>query len=340
MTRNSVLLVFGGESSEHQVSISSARNIYRALDSEKYEIYICYIDQTGKWWLLDGWRDELSSHDGVQLFAAPGMRGFVTEPGSQFIHPDVILPVLHGKNGEDGAVQGLAALVHVPIVGCDMTASAVCMDKILTKQILERSGIKTVDFVTYRKGEPELAYADVRAKLGDILFVKPSRAGSSVGISKVHDEAEFLLAIHAALQHDERVLIERAVSGREIETAVLGNPPHHHVADAIGEIIPGAEFYDYDDKYASDSASQTIIDAEMDDSLKQRIRDTSYRAYAALGCRGLARIDYLVEDGQPYVIEVNTFPGFTDISMYPKLWQASGADNSELIDKLITLALQ
>lgn len=335
MARKTILLVFGGESSEHDVSISSARNVYAAMDGEKYDTKLCYIDRHGKWWLLDAWTDSLDRHGGAQLLVAPGARGFMTIPGNTIVHPDVILPVLHGKNGEDGTVQGLAELAHIPIVGCDTTASAVCMDKVLTKQILEANGIKTVKFVVYRRGESMPRYVDVSALLGEVLFVKPSRAGSSVGVSKVHDENEFIPAIEEALMHDDRVLIERAVTGREIETAALGNPPHHRIAQAVGEIVPGAEFYDYDDKYANDSASQVIVDVDIDPRVKETIRETSRRAFAVLGCTGLSRIDYLLEGDQPYVIEVNTFPGFTNISMYPKLWRADGIHYPELIDQLI-----
>ncbi len=340
MTKPAILLIFGGESSEHDVSVNSARNIYASIDGDKYEITLCYIDRHGKWWLLDEWSNNVEHHGGSQLLTAPGTGSLMVIPGNAVIHPDVILPVLHGKNGEDGTIQGLAALSHIPIVGCDTTASAVCMDKVLTKQILEANGIRTVEFVVYRKGETMPSYREIADKLGDVLFVKPSRAGSSVGVTKVHDESEFIPAIEAALPHDDRVLIERAVVGREIETAVFGTPPHHEVAQAVGEIIPGAEFYDYDDKYSSDSTSQVIVDVNLDDRVKQRVRDISHRAYAALGCSGLARIDYLIEGDEPYVIEVNTFPGFTNISMYPKLWRADGIHYPELVDKLIQDAMK
>lgn len=340
MTRKTILLVFGGESSEHDVSISSARNIYAALDGEKYDTLLGYIDRRGKWWLLDEWSDEPARHGRAQLLCAPGTGSLMVVPGNTVIHPDVVLPVLHGKNGEDGTIQGLLALSHIPFVGCDMTAGAVCMDKILTKQILEANGIKTVDFVVYRKGEKIPAYRDIAETLGTVMFVKPSRAGSSVGVTKVHDESEFTPAIEEALRHDDRVLIERAVTGREIETAVLGVPPCHQVAQAVGEIIPGSEFYDYDDKYSADSKSQVIADVKIDQNLKESIREISARAYTVLGCRGLSRIDYLVEGNTPYVIEVNTFPGFTNISMYPKLWRADGLHYPDLIDRLINDALK
>lgn len=338
MSRQTVLLLFGGESSEHDVSVTSARNVYAAMDGEKYDVLLCYIDKVGKWWLLDAWTDSLSGHGGSQLVAAPATKSFITLPGNKVIHPDVILPVLHGKNGEDGTVQGLAALLHVPIVGCDTTASAVCMDKILTKQVLEANGIKTVQYHVHRKGNPLPKYEDLARDLGEVLFVKPSRAGSSVGVSKVHGKNEFIPALHAALEHDDRVLIERAVAGRELETAVLGNPPHHKVS-GIGEIIAGAEFYDYNDKYSPDSTSQVLTNIDLDSATEEKIRSISHKAYDVLGCSGLARIDYLLEGKTPYVIEVNTLPGFTNISMYPKLWRAAGMHYPELIDAIIASAL-
>jgi D-alanine-D-alanine ligase len=340
MTRQTVLLLFGGESTEHDVSITSARNVYAACDNEKYDIKLCYIDKSGHWWLLDSWTENPENHRNGQLFAALGARGFLVVPSGATLHIDVILPILHGKNGEDGTVQGLAQLLHIPIVGCDVTASATAMDKTLTKQVLEANGIKTVEFEIFNKGDQMPDYHTLVSKFGnEHMFVKPARSGSSVGVSKVHHEAEFLPALENALQYDSRVVIERAVVGRELETAVLGNPPHHRVS-GIGEIIPGAEFYDYNDKYAANSTSQVKLDAALSPELTEHIRATSKKAYEVLGCSGLARIDYLLEDDVPYVIEVNTIPGFTNISMYPKLWREAGVRYAELIDTLIESALK
>ena len=339
MTRLTVLLLFGGESSEHDVSIMSARNVYAAMDGEKYKTLLCYIDRHGKWWLLDEWTDNLDRHGGMQLLAAPGTGSFMTIPGNGVVHADVVLPVLHGKNGEDGTVQGLAQLVHVPIAGCDVTASAVCMDKALAKQILVANGIKTAKYIVYRKGNEIPGYADVIAKLGDVVFVKPSRSGSSVGVSRVTSEAEYARAIKLALEHDSTVLIEEAITGRELETAVLGNPPHHKVS-GVGEIVTGAVFYDYDDKYADDSQAQVLTNVDLPEAVEVAIRETSLKVYEVLGCRGLARVDYLLKGTTPYVLEVNTLPGFTNISMYPKLWRASGMHYPELIDKIIQIALK
>ena len=339
MSRQTVLLLFGGESSEHEVSIASARNVYAAMDPDKYKVLLCYIDKQGKWWLLEEWSDNLEHHGGRQLAAALGLKSFLTLPGNEVVHPAAILPILHGKHGEDGTVQGLAQLLHIPIVGCDVTASAVCMDKILTKQVLESNGIKSAPYAVYQKGNPYPKYVDIKTGLGEVLFVKPSRSGSSVGVSKVKSESDFLPAIKHALKYDNRVLIEKAISGRELETAVLGTPPKHKVS-GIGEIISGAEFYDYDDKYSSSSSSQVLTNIELSESIEAKIKDIAERAYAALGCSGLARIDFLLDGQTPYVLEINTLPGFTNISMYPKLWRAAGLHYPDLIDALVDDALK
>ena len=339
MTRLAVLLLFGGESSEHDVSIMSARNVYAAMDGDKYDTKLCYIDHTGKWWLLNEWSDSLQRHGGVQLLPAPGSGSFMTIPGNGVIKIDVILPILHGKQGEDGTVQGLASLMHLPIVGCDTTASAVCMDKALCKQILVANGIKTAKFMIYRKGFPMLDYHTTVNELGETLFVKPSRAGSSVGVSRVQNEQDFVKAVRLALEHDDTILVEEAIIGRELETAVLGTPPKHKVS-GIGEIISGAEFYNFDDKYAEDSTAQVLTNVELPESVAESIRTTSAKVFEVLGCKGLARVDYLLKGTTPYVLEINTLPGFTNISMYPKLWRAAGMHYPQLIDELIQNALK
>lgn len=339
MTRITVLLLFGGESSEHDVSIMSAHNVYAAMDGEKYDVKLCYIDRIGKWWLLDEWKENLERHGGVQLLAAPGAGSFMTIPGNTVVKIDVILPILHGRRGEDGTVQGLAELVHVPIVGCDVTSSAVCMDKALTKQVLVANGIKTAKYIIHRKGAALPAYSEVSSSLGEVVFVKPSRAGSSVGVSKVTSEEAFIPALKKALEHDNTVLIEEAIIGRELETAVLGNFPKHKVS-GVGEIISGADFYDYDDKYAADSKAQVLTNVDLPESVEQIMCETSLKTYEVLGCRGLARVDYILKGITPYVLEINTLPGFTNISMYPKLWRASSMHYPELIDALIQNALQ
>lgn len=337
MQRKTVLLLFGGESSEHDVSIMSARNIASAIDKQKYEIFYGYIDRQGKWWLREG-VDDSSADDLPQLIPLMGSGSFVANGASKTIQPDVIFPALHGKNGEDGSVAGLGALLHIPVVGCDMTAGALCMDKVATKEILAKNDIEIVPYHTYRNGEKLPEYQELFEKLGDTLFVKPSRAGSSVGVSKVESDDELTKAIDEALKHDSTVLIERAVVGRELETAALGNPPEHEIS-GVGEVVQGDNFYTYDEKYSDDSTSNVVIPADLDEATVGKIRSEARKVYQVLGCRGLSRIDFfLSDDGKLYVNEVNTLPGFTNISMYPKLWQQAGIGYAELIDRLIELA--
>ncbi len=340
MPRRTVLLLFGGESSEHDVSIVSARNVYAAMDSSKYDIKLGYIDRAGKWWLLSEWQEDLSQHGGLQLAAVPGTSSFITFPGDHILHVHVLLPILHGENGhEDGALQGMAALAHIPIIGCGIGASAVCWDKVYTKQLLAANDIPVVPYVLYHQNELMPNYDEVVRQLGDVLFVKPARAGSSIGVSKVQGESEFVPAIETATRYSNVVLIEQAVTGRELEIAVLGNPPHHKES-GIGEIVLGEEFYSYDDKYSPQSKARVITNAKVDDALAVTIRRTAHQAYQLLGCRGLARVDFLVgSDGIAYVNELNTLPGFTNISQYPKLWREAGMKYPQLIDRLIELAL-
>lgn len=340
MQRHSVLLLFGGESSEHEVSISSARNVYAAIDDTKFDVLLGYIDQQGKWWLLDSFSTEVNTHGTSQLVPALGSQSFVTIPNNSVVKPDVILAILHGKNGEDGSVQGLAQLLHIPIVGCDMTASAICMDKVATKEILEARGIKVAPYEVHRVGSPVPDFNHLSLKLGSPMFVKPSRSGSSVGVSKVYSEEELTRALEEAHAHDTTVLIERGISGRELEVALLGNPPAHEIS-AVGEIKPSGDFYSYEAKYAATSTSEVIIPAELNESDISRIRTLAGEVYAALGCSGLSRVDvFLADDGIVYVNEINTIPGFTNISMYPKLWRHAGVSYSQLIERLILLALE
>lgn len=338
MSQQTILLLFGGESSEHDISVMSASNVYAAMDNEKYDVELCYIDQAGKWWLLENWPHNLEQHGGVQLAPVPGSGAFLTLPGNRPLHVDVLFPVLHGENGhEDGSIQGLANLTHIPVIGSSLGASAVCWDKLYTKQLLEQNDIPVVPYHAHRKTDELPSYNELAAKLGTILFVKPTVAGSSIGVSKVHNEDELLPAIELALEHAPTVLIEKAITGRELEVAVLGNPPLHQES-GVGEIIPGDEFYSYDDKYSTDSKAKVVTNADISDELSGEIRDTAHRAYKALNCRGLSRIDFFADDSGIYINEFNTLPGFTNISQFPKLWQEQGVSYAALIDRLIELA--
>ena len=340
MDRTCVMLLFGGESSEHDVSISSARNVYAAIDDTKFDVLLGYIDPQGKWWLLENFSGEISTHGAPQLAPALGNKSFVTFPNSGVVKPDVILPILHGKNGEDGSVQGLAQLLHIPIVGCDMTSSAICMDKVSTKEILAMRGISVVPYEIHREGTAMPDFNHLSMRFGSPMFVKPSRGGSSVGVSKVYSEEELTRALTTAHEHDATVLIERGIAGRELEVAILGNPPTHQIS-TVGEIKPSGDFYSYEAKYAATSTSEIIIPAQLEEVQNSRIRTLAGEVYTALGCRGFSRVDFfLADDGMLYVNEINTIPGFTNISMYPKLWREAGVSYSQLIERLIMLALE
>ncbi len=338
MDRTKVLLLFGGESSEHDVSISSARNVYAALDSDKYDTELCYIDRHGKWWLLDELGQDVDNSNSPQIMPVLGGKGFVTLPGDHLIRPDVILPVLHGANGEDGTVQGLAQLIHLPVVGCELAASAIAMDKLATKEILNANGIKSANYEVHYGYQSTPDFAKITMRLGSPIFVKPANAGSSVGVSKVRDEDDFIHALELAHRHDEVVLIEEAINGRELEVAVLGTPPNHK-ASGVGEITPGDDFYSYDAKYSADSHASVDVNPELDDDLAEDIRAKALQIYELLGCKGMARVDFIVSGTDVLVMEVNTLPGFTNISMYPKLWREKGMSYASLVEALIEDAM-
>ena len=352
MQRQTILLLFGGESSEHDVSISSARNVYAAIDDRKFDVLLGYIDRKGCWWLIDSLDGEVSTSSALQLVPSLGNREFKTVPEGQSVRPDVIFATLHGKNGEDGSVQGVAQLLHVPIVGCGVAASAICMDKMRAKMLVNDivSTAKSVTFAYSENASSELMTllkrrtdggSDFTDRVGfGPWFVKPSRAGSSVGVSKVINESELESAIIAAFEYDSTVIVEEAIEGRELEVSVLGNPPYHR-ASGVGEIAVGDTFYSYEEKYASTSTAHIIIDADLSDSLRTEIAECARSIYERLGCQGLARVDFfLASDGGIYFNEVNTLPGFTNSSMYPKLWREEGVSYSELIERLITLAFE
>ena len=338
MDQKKLLFLFGGESSEHDVSIASATNVYKAIDKNNYQVLLVYIDTTGKWWYLADFNQYKDLTDAKEILPVFGENEFTTLAGER-IQPDVILPVLHGKNGEDGSVQGVAQLLHLPIVGCDAVSSAICMDKVATKQIMQTNNIPVVAYKTHLLGEPMPDIEEIVSELGLPLFVKPSRAGSSVGVTKVHTKDEFEAAVNEAHRHDKVALIESGLSIREIEVAVLGTPPFHK-ATLPGEINTGDEFYSYDDKYAQTSTSSVSIPANLREAQAVEIQELAKKVYQLLGCSGLSRVDFfLTTDGTVYLNEINTLPGFTNISMYPKLWQHQGVDGTKLIDLLIEDAL-
>lgn len=329
-----LLLVFGGESSEHAVSTEGARNVYQALDKQKYQVHLAYITPQGKWLLVR----TVDSTEGEELRPVLGEKKFQTTGGNELMI-DVMLPMLHGKNGEDGTVQGMAKLLHVPCVGPSVIGAAMTMDKDITKRLLRDGGVPVVKWLTWHTAELMPTYLDACRSLdNEVLFVKPANAGSSVGVSKVHNARQFEVALELAAQHDTIVLIEPAITGREVEVAVRGSASP--IVSTPGEVMPGAAFYSYVAKYAGDSPATTRIPAELGVEVANTLQSYALRAYQLTRGQGMARVDFFVtHDGEIYLNEINSIPGFTNISMYPKLWEYDGVSYGELLDCLIEDAL-
>lgn len=327
-----ILLLYGGESPEHDVSIQSASNIFASIDTSMYKVVACFIDKQGHWWESP----EIGHHKQRPIIPIIGEPAVIVNGKRQNI--SCIFPVLHGQYGEDGSVQGLAKLMHVPVVGCDIDGSAVCMDKILTKKLLAADGIPVVPFIEHH-AESKISYAAAAKQLGKTLFIKPARLGSSVGVHKADSKSAFDTALKAALAHDSIVLIEAAIAAREIEVAVLGTQQKPE-ASMPGEITPDRDFYDYASKYDANSTSALTIPAALPPTLTKQIQAMAVQAFTTLRCQGLARVDFFVgAKNEVFINEVNTMPGFTNISMYPKLWEANGKPQQQLITELIELAL-
>jgi D-alanine-D-alanine ligase len=328
-----IALVAGGRSSEHEISLASARSVLEALDPDRYDVTTIAIGRDGRWEL------EAGSPSHALL---PG-----TEPGPAETLPvpadskevattmgdvDVVLPILHGPFGEDGTVQGLLELAGVPYIGAGVAASAVCMDKDFTKKVLRESGIPVARHHTLREGD------ELQNPFGYPVFVKPARLGSSVGITKAHDEDELRAAVELARRHDDKVLVEEFIAGTEVECGILGN--RTPIASVVGEIVPHNEWYDYAAKY-DEGGSDIIVPARIDDGTAKRVQELAVDSFIATECEGMARIDFFVrESGEVVVNEINTIPGFTATSVYARLFEASGVSYPELLQRLIDLALE
>lgn len=348
--KTSVAILFGGQSSEHEVSLQSARNVINAIDRGSYDLTLIGIDKQGRWLRFDEHDYLLNAQNPAQISLSTSGKALSLLPGSpggQFIEVesgvelpriDVVFPLIHGAFGEDGSLQGLLRMLAIPFVGPDVLGSAACMDKDVTKRLLHEAGIDVAPSVVLTRGQ--LArFDEVVIKLGLPMFIKPASQGSSVGVSKVIDEAGFIAALALAFEFDHKVLIEQGLVGREVECAVLGN--RQPQASVCGEVIANDEFYAYDTKYLNGDQARIAIPAELAPELSDQVREVALRAYRVLECAGLARVDFFVTEARDIIInEVNTIPGFTSISMYPKLWQASGLTYAGLIDRLIILALE
>jgi D-alanine-D-alanine ligase len=329
-----IALVAGGRSSEHEISLASARSVLAALDPERYDVTTVAIGRDGRWELGRGEAPprelETAAHSSSAAETLP-VPADAAVPAT-LAEVDVVLPILHGPFGEDGTVQGLLELAGVPYVGAGVAASAVCMDKDLCKKVLHKSGIVVAQHVAIREGD------EIANPFGFPVFVKPARLGSSIGITKAHDEDELRDAVELARRHDDKVLVEEFVGGTEVECGVLGN--RRPMASVVGEIVPHAEWYDYGAKY-DEGGSDIIIPARIAEEIAHRVQAIAVDSFIATDCEGMARIDFFVrEDGVVVLNEINTIPGFTDTSVYARLFEASGIPYAELLQRLIDLALE
>lgn len=347
-------VLFGGKSAEHEVSLNSAKNIIEALDREKYDVFLIGIDKTGEWRLRDAYSYLMNadnpklislqkSQDNVALVPQNDRKELVSYSGNQLqeaLKLDVIFPVLHGTYGEDGTVQGLLKLANIPFVGAGVLGSAIGMDKDVMKRLLRDAKIPTARFLTIHNYDKDrFTFEGIVTELGLPFFVKPANLGSSVGIAKVKSKQDFEAAISQAFLYDRKILIEEFINGREIECSVLGND--HPIASLPGELIPQHEFYSYEAKYIDEEGAHFQIPVELPEEITKKIQEMAIYAYRTLCCEGMARVDFFLQaNGDVVLNEINTIPGFTKISMYPKLWMASGLSYGDLLDRLIALAIE
>ncbi len=342
-------ILFGGKSAEREVSLQSAKNIFDAIDKEKYNPILISIDKTGKWLLnnesnfllnVDDQSTKFNqAHDEVVLIPQSGGKiyNFANQDDNLVI--DVIFPILHGPFGEDGTVQGLLKLANLPFVGSSVLGSAVGMDKDVMKRLLRDANISIGRFIAIQSHESIPDFQKIKDELGLPFFIKPANMGSSIGISKIHNESEYTDGVAMAFDFDTKIILEEYIPGREIECSVLGN--ENPIASIPGEVISNHEFYSYDAKYIDESGAILEIPAKISDKEIKNIQSLAIKTFQTLSCEGLGRVDFfLKENGELVVNEINTIPGFTKISMYPKLWEASGISYTELIDRLVQLAIK
>ncbi len=340
-------VIFGGTSTEHEVSIVSGTSVIKNLNKEKYEIYPIYINKNGEWFKYTYQNQEFKVGD--EIIGKEKIENIF-----EYLKKlDKVFPVLHGLGGEDGTIQGLLELLKIPYVGTRVLGSSICMDKAYTKLIFEKAEIPQAEYVYIRKNEDDYIFIEkdfteekcdiyeliqkITEKIEFPMFIKPSNSGSSVGINRANNALELAKAIEYASNYDNKILIEEKINGREIECAVLGNEEVE--ASCLGEILAAEEFYTFSAKYQNQE-SKTVMPADLPENLSNEVRNLAKKAYKAADCKGLSRVDFFVDDknNKIYINEINTMPGFTQISMYPKLWEKSGMKYTELLDKLISLA--
>mgnify|MGYP000034936243 FL=1 len=352
MSKIRVAVLFGGVSSEHEISLKSATNVIQNLPKDKYEVVPVGITKKGRWLFYPGdvknialgqWDSNPDCTPAV-ILPDPMYKGImkIENDSFSFTKIDAVFPVLHGKNGEDGTVQGLLELAQIPYVGCGVLASAVCMDKEFTHIVLNNAGINTAKYRIVRSsdlGSLDEICSDIGSDLGFPVYVKPANGGSSIGVNRAEDPETLKDAVKLAFAHDSKVIVEETITGREIECAVMGND--NPFASTVGEIMPADDkFYDYDAKYVLGS-TVLGIPADVPDEVSKEIRETAVKAFGAVNGSGLSRVDFFYADsGKVYINEINTLPGFTAISMYPKLMENIGISYSELLDRLVKLSLE
>ena len=351
MKKLNIALIFGGISGEHDVSLVSATSVYKNIDKSKYNVFTIGITKDGRWLYYEGdeenikngtWADLANKNVEINLVPSGNKEvGILFEDGN-VKKIDVLFPVLHGPYGEDGTIQGLFEISQIPYVGCGVLASSVGMDKLICKKVFSQIGLPQVNYTYTSKWafniDSEKELNDIESKLDYPIFVKPANMGSSVGISKATNREELLKGIEEALKYDTRIVLEQGIDAREIEVAVLGNDEVK--ASIAGEIKPGKDFYDYEDKYIN-GVSVCEIPANISEENMENIRKMAVEAFKGIDGKGLSRVDFFIDknSGEIFINEINTLPGFTSISMYPKMWDATGLPYSQLIDKLIELAL-
>ena len=344
-------IIFGGKSAEHEVSLQSAKSIIDAIDKDKYSVTLIGIDQKGRWFLNNESDFLLNDNDpeAIQLKNSDNELGLIPgDDNDQLVslsdvgsvqNIDVAFPVLHGPFGEDGTVQGLLKLANIPFVGAGVLGSAVGMDKDVMKRLFRDAGIPISDFFTFSNDKRDsIDYDVIVKKLGIPLFIKPANLGSSVGVSKVESKKGFEKAVDFAFKFDNKIIIEENINGREIECSVLGN--ENPIASVPGEILPLHDFYSYEAKYIDESGANLQIPAELPEDVIEKVQEMAVKTFQVLCCEGMGRVDmFVTEDNKIYVNEINTIPGFTKISMYPKLWEATGMSYTDLITRLLDLAI-
>lgn len=348
MAKIKITVIFGGKSSEHEISLISAKNVMDALDNDKYEIFPIGITKEGDWQYCQNYQDFIVNSDnpkkvsldldGADQVVLVNKKLIRLSNSSEIATIGVAFPVLHGTNGEDGTIQGLLKLADVPFVGANVLGSAIGMDKDVMKRLLRDSGIPIPKFLSYSQTD-EIDFDQVQEKLGLPIFIKPANSGSSVGINKVRNEEEFNRFVADAFKYDSKIIIEEAIIGKEIEVSVLGN--ENPIVSLPGEVIPHHEFYDYEAKYLNKNGASFKIPVKLPEEQTKLIQKTAIETFKTLCCEGMARVDgFLTPEGKFVINEINTIPGFTKISMYPKLWEVSGLTYPKLLDKLIELAIE